>query len=92
MRTAIKHLEAQVDFVNKITNSPAETWSRGSDNKLRANIGNYYISQAYGAFTLFRIMNEGGGVQTPLGGGRLTKKDLSYMMGAFIAGFQAASK
>jgi hypothetical protein len=82
-RITQKDLEYQVATINEITKSPAQPWN--AETK-KANIGNYHLSYAYGGVTLHRMVNEGGGVTTPLGSGYRTKRELYEKMHAFIAG------
>ena len=87
-RITDKQLQALVDRLNEITGSPKESWTRGANKKLRANIGNYYISGAYGGVCLHRMMNDGGGVTTPLTYGHVPKRELFNQLRAYIAGLE----
>ena len=75
------HLQALVDRINRITNSPLEPYANG-----KAQIGNYHISHAYGGVCLHRMQNEGGGVSSPLSTGHIPKRALAGLMYAFISG------
>ena len=87
MRISIKQLEQQVNYLNEITNQPATPWSR-VDNRSRANIGNYHLSQAYGGVCLHQMANLGGGVTCPLSQGHIPKRELMDKLQAFIAGIE----
>lgn len=80
-RISQSQLESLVDTINRLTNSPAKPYG---DNG--ANVGNFHLSYAYGGVTLHRMVNDGGGVTTPLGGGYFTKRELFEKMHAFIGG------
>ena len=81
MRITEKHLQAKIDYLNKITNSPAASYIDG-----KAQIGNYHLSHAYGGVCLHRMYNDGGGVSSPLSTGHIPKRELAGLLDAFIAG------
>lgn len=89
-RITTKHLEAMVDRLNRITNSPETPYTKNAAGKLVANVGNYNLSLAYGGVELQRMRSEGGGVQTPLHTGHTTKRRLYDVMGAYIRGIEEA--
>src|ERR1700731_3389639 len=82
----LKDLEALVLRINKAAGTPLEFHSQGSDGKLRANIGHYYISQAYGGVCPHQILSEGGAIHAPLSGGHITKRELYNELQAFLSG------
>ena len=84
-RITDKHLQAKIDLLNKITNSPAAPYVDG-----KAQIGNYHLSHAYGGVCLHRMFNDGGGVTSPLSTGHVAKRELAGLLDAFIAGINAA--
>lgn len=57
--------------------------------KFKANIGHYTISHAYGGVCLHRVVNEGGGVSTPIISYHAPKRELYNAMQAFIKGLEA---
>jgi hypothetical protein len=87
-RITEKQLESLVQWVNELTNSPPTSYTR-TDDKLTANIGNYHLYFAYGGVNLHRMTNTGGGVNTPLGEGTRTKRELFNQLHAFINGLRA---
>ena len=87
-RITNKQLESLVSYLNKITNSPDKSYSIGEDGLYHANPGCYCLDGAYGGVNLNRICNDGGGVNTPLGGGFYTKKELYNKISAFIKGIE----
>jgi hypothetical protein len=86
-RITEKNLKSLVDTINHITNSPTEQYTQ-TEGGYRANVGNYHLSFAYGGVTLHRMVNDGGGVTTPLGGGYFSKRELYFKMHAFINGIE----
>jgi hypothetical protein len=80
-RITDKHLQAKIDWLNKITGSPVAPYIEG-----KAQIGNYHLSHAYGGVCLQRMHNESGGVSSPLSCGHIPKRELAGLLDAFIAG------
>lgn len=68
-RITIKDLENLCAKVNAAAGAPSQAWVSG-----KAQIGNYHIYQAYGAFALHRMKSEEGGALTVIG--LTTKRDL----------------
>ena len=91
-RITMKQLEYLVDQINKATNSPLEPWTRQPDGTIKANIGNYHLSGAYGGYCLHRMHNDAGGVTTPLVYGHVPKRELYGKMRAFLDGINVASE
>ena len=87
MRITQKDLEQKVTLLNEITGSPLTHWTR-ANGKITANIGHFYVSQAYGGVNLARNVNLGGGVSETLSCGHMPKKELYQMLCAFIAGIE----
>jgi len=85
-RVTEKQLQAIVDRINRITNSPAAPYIDG-----KAQIGNYHLSHAYGGVSLHRMHNESGGVSSPLSIGHVPKRELANLMWAYISGLNDAS-
>jgi hypothetical protein len=82
-------LQVLVDDINRLTGSPLKPWTRQADGTMKANIGNYHLSGAYGGVCLHQMSNESGGVRTPLSYGHVPKRELYGMLQAFISGLQA---
>lgn len=92
-RITEKDLQRLCDRINEATGSPMKPWDRAEgEDRMRAQIGNYHLSHAYGGVCLHRMHNEGGGVSTPLSGGHEPKRDLYNRMTAFLAGLEAAKR
>ena len=82
-------LEAVVERINRMTNSPLTSYTRDENDMWRANIGNYHLSGAYGGYALHRMCNESGGVQDVLQIGHAPKRELLNAMFAFIRGIES---
>lgn len=92
-RITIKLLQVQCDRLNRITGNKLESYSKDEvTGKYIANIGAYSISQAYGGYCLHQIVNNGGGVSSPLSSGHVSARELSGLLSAYIAGINAATK
>jgi hypothetical protein len=92
MRITVKHLRPLVDRLNRVAGTPLEPWSRDEDGKkLRANIGNFHLSGAYGGWALHQMANECGGVTSTFGIGHVPARALYDQMHAFLRGMEYAS-
>jgi len=91
-RVTVSHLRAVIARINRETDSPAEPYYLDADGRLRAQIGNFHLSRAYGGFALNRMVTEGGGVSSPLSTGHIPARDLMNRMHAFLAGLDAARR
>lgn len=87
-RTTQKDLQAVVDRINRITNSPLIPWKR-ENNRNVAQIGNYHLDGAYGGYDLHRMQNEGGGCES-LFHGHYSKRELYNRMQSFIKGLEVS--
>ena len=88
-RVTTKQLEYLVSEINRVRGMPAAPWTRDATGRLRANIGNYHLSGAYGGVCLHRMATDGGGVTTPLGLGHIPKRELAAQLRAFLLGLTA---
>lgn len=86
-RITKKQLQFRIDTINSILNRPATPYTQ-VDGKLTANIGNFSLSQAYGGYGVHLMVNESGGVSTPVWHGHITARDAYERLSAFIAGLQ----
>ena len=84
-RITNKHLECTIARINRMTGNNESAYSKVS-GKLRGNIGNYHLDQAYGGVSLVQMVSESGGVTVVIGRG--TKRELHDKMQAFIAGIE----
>ena len=73
MRITIKQIKAVIDWLNTELKRPLKPYKR-IDGKLTAQIGNFHLYQAYGAYGLHEMRNEHGGIKTIIHLG--TKKEL----------------
>jgi hypothetical protein len=83
----LKDLEPIVARLNRMTGSPASTYTT-VDGRQRAQIGNFYLDGQYGGYALYRIVSEGGGSSDVLQVGHVSKRELQGLMFAFIAGME----
>jgi hypothetical protein len=88
-RITEKQLDALCERLNKATGSPLAAYTRRDDGTLRANVGNYHISHAYGGVCLHRMCDESGGVTTPLSTGHVPKRELWNLMHAYLRGIES---
>jgi len=88
MRITIKHLRPLVDRLNRTAGTPSEPWTRGEDGKLRANIGNFHLSGAYGGHSLHQMANECGAVHDVFSIGHVSARALYDQIHAFLRGIE----
>ena len=73
MRITKAQIEAVIEWLNKELKRPLKPYEN-IDGKLTAQIGNFHLYQAYGAYGLHEMRSEGGGIRQTIGLG--TKKEL----------------
>lgn len=78
-RIEMRHLESAVKTLNELAGRPTSAWADG-----KAQIGNFHIYCANGAYGLHCIFNAGGGVTTSVG--LTTKRGLNDIIRGMIAG------
>ena len=88
-RITVKDLEALIARLNRATGSPAEPYIRDDTGRLRAQVGCYHLSRAYGGFALHRMSNESGGVSEPFYTGHVPARDLYNRIHAYLMGYEA---
>ena len=88
MKVTIADLERKITLLNEVTNNPEKPYIFKDDRSI-AQIGNYHLAGAYGGYELQQIMNEGGGVRDVLYSGYTTKRDLYYLICAYIQGIES---
>ena len=89
-RITIKDLEYQVNYLNKLTGNDPTPWETSSvDGKMKANIGNYHLSGAYGGQALHQMSTENGGIHDISKRGYMTKSALHEWIAAYIAGIES---
>lgn len=88
-RITEKHLEAVVARINKLTKSPATSYTK-TPNGIIPNAGNFHLDFACGKVGLIRMMNTGSGVTSilPLS----TKRELYDKMQSFIQGLECRTE
>jgi len=85
-RITLKTLQAVVDRLNVLTNSPLKAYAKDANGKYVAQIGNYSISQAYGGVNLERMVNVYGGISNPWSTGHMPKALLCSLLQAYMSG------
>lgn len=85
MRIGKKQLDDMVNTINTMIGQPSEPYTRDAAG-LRANVGNYHLSMAYGGYALNRMVNESGGAADFFNKGHMTARELSNLLHGFIAG------
>ena len=88
MRTTIKQLELLIAELNKQLDRPEKPYIK-QGGKLIAQIGNFHLYQAYGAYGLHEMATEGGGIRQTVGLG--TKKELYTALHKLIQGVELAT-
>ena len=89
IRITDKHLQAAVDRLNRITDSPMAPYSMDEHGKLKANPGNYHIDGAYGGVKLVRMDNGSGGITNPIYMGFETKRKCYELIHSYINGIES---
>ena len=88
-RITIRHLEAKIEHLNNLTNSPTTYSTKLNDGKYQTNVGNYHLYQAYGGVELHRTVNSSGGVTCPAWSGCVPKREAADLISVFICGIEA---
>ena len=86
-RITLSMLKNKIEYLNHLTKSPLKPYSE-INGKLQANIGNFHLYQAYGAYGLHRMVNEGGGITDSYVYGLHTKRELFYRIDSLIRGIE----
>lgn len=81
-----RELEILIKQINEKTGSPQEHYIREDSGRLRAQVGHYYLSSAYGGVKLERVVNESGGCEAVSRDGYGTKKQLGTFLQGMLAG------
>lgn len=91
-RITDKILNAKIDALNQLTNSPPNPYTRDPETgKLTGNVGSHYLSHGFQGVNVYRLANAGGGVTTPLGNHDRPRKQLANDLDQFAAGYTAAA-
>lgn len=77
-------LEARIDYLNRLTGSPTEPYSRGDDGRWIANPGNFHLEGAYGGHKLARMAGLEGASSDPLCTGFTTMRALYDSLDSYI--------
>jgi len=88
MRTTLAQINLLIDELNKQLNRPLKPYIK-EDGKLTAQIGNFHIYQAFGAYGLHEMVTDGGGIRQTIDLG--TKKELYNALHKLIQGVELAT-
>jgi len=88
MRTTLAQIRLLIDELNKQLDRPLKPYIKEND-KFTAQVGNFHLYQAYGAYGLHEMANEGGGVRETIALG--TKKELYTALHKLIQGVELAT-
>jgi len=80
----MSQLESLVKFINELTNSPLEPYTKQADGTYKPNAGCYHLDQAYGGYRLVKMAKTGTGTAdvSP----RLSKRELYDWIHAYKDG------
>ena len=81
-------LRGKIELLNELTGNPSNRFEM-VDGKYRSQIGNHYLSMQNGGYALYRIVNEGGGINDIFSRGHGTKRELYEMICAYISGIES---
>ncbi len=88
-RVTLTQLAGLINRLNRVTGSPFEPYSCDESGTLRANVGCYHLSRAYGGYALHRICNESGGCSEPFYTGHSPARDLYNRIHAYLMGIES---
>ena len=88
MRIKLAQLEMLTAELNKLLKRPLKPYVK-ENGKLTAQLGNFHLYQAYGAYGLHEMVTKGGGVKETIGLG--TKKELYTALHKLIQGVELAN-
>ena len=88
MRTTIKQLKLLIAELNKQLDRPLKPYIT-ENGKLTAQIGNFHLYQAFGAYGLHEMVTDGGGIRQTIDLG--TKKELYTALHKLIQGVELAT-
>ena len=87
-RITQSQLQGKIDLLNELTGNPLNRFEM-VDGKYRSQIGNHYLSMQNGGYALYRIVNEGGGINDIFSRGHGTKRELYGMICAYTSGIES---
>ena len=88
MRTTLAQIRLLITELNKQLNRPLKPYIK-ENGKYTAQIGNFHLYQAYGAYGLHEMANECGGIRETISLG--TKKELYTALHKLIQGVELAT-
>jgi len=88
MRIKLAQIKLLIAELNKQLERPLKPYNK-EDGKLAAQIGNFHLYQAYGAYGLHEMVTNGGGIRETISLG--TKKELYTALHKLIQGVELAT-
>jgi len=83
-RITISDLENRLFDLNESKGTPSKPYSP-SGTGIKSNVGNYHLSRAYGGHNVHQMVNDGGGIKEPAGGGYVTKRECLERINSLFA-------
>jgi len=84
-RITLSDLKSRLFDLNESRGTPSEPYSQTSAGTYKSNVGNYHLSQAYGGCNVHQMVNDGGGIKEPAGGGHVTKRECLERINSLFA-------
>ena len=91
-RISVGMIQTNINYLNEITNSHPDPYSKDADSKFRANVGNWHISLVSGGCSIRRMVSKWGGSTILMDTGQIPKRECFYMLRAFIAGIEFSKR
>lgn len=85
-RITIKDLNSVCKRLSVITKTPDVPYKRNAEGRLVAQVGCYFIDEAYGGYKLMQMTSDGGSCREVLATGFTTKANLYQAIHAYMSG------
>tara|TARA_R110002020_G_scaffold393414_1_gene603675 strand:- start:387 stop:647 length:261 start_codon:yes stop_codon:yes gene_type:complete len=83
-RITLSDLANRLSDLNELKGTPSKPYSP-SNTGIKSNVGNFHLSQAYGGCNVHQMVNDGGGIKEPAGGGHVTKRECLERINSLFA-------
>lgn len=77
-------IDARIDYLNRLTGSPAEPYTKGADGQWSPNPGNFHLEGAHGGYKLARMAGPNGASSDPLCTGYVSLRALYDAIDCYI--------
>jgi hypothetical protein len=84
-RITLSDLESRLFDLNESRGVKTQPYSKTNAGTYKSNVGNYHLSRAYGGFNVHQMVNDGGGIKEPAGGGHVTKRECLERINSLFA-------